>query len=44
VIVLPGDELPALEGDRAPLAQLLDNLVSNVIKFSIPGGRVLIRA
>jgi signal transduction histidine kinase len=36
--------LPAVEGDRARLAQLIDNLVSNAVKFTPAGGRVAIRA
>jgi signal transduction histidine kinase len=37
-------ELPDLEGDRRLLAQALDNLVSNAIKFTPAGGTVTIRA
>jgi PAS domain S-box-containing protein len=42
-LVLAGGEVPALEGDPARLAQLMENLISNAVKFSNEGARVEVR-
>jgi signal transduction histidine kinase len=37
------DSVPPVRGDATKLEQLLDNLVSNAIKFTPPGGEVSVR-
>jgi PAS domain S-box-containing protein len=42
-LTLATSSAPVVAGDRARIAQLLDNLVSNAVKFTPEGGRVDVR-
>ena len=39
----PGD-LPNIAGDRRRLAEVLQNLLDNAIQYTLPGGRIVVRA
>jgi signal transduction histidine kinase len=44
VLKLDTEPVPPLHGDRARLAQLLDNLLSNALKFTPRNGQIEVRA
>ncbi len=44
VVLQVGPDLPMVDGDRARLVQVLDNLVTNAAKYSEPGGTITVIA
>jgi len=44
LVLMLDDGLPAIEADPARMRQILDNLISNAVKFTYPGGRITIGA
>jgi PAS domain S-box-containing protein len=44
LVLMLDENLPTIEADPARIRQILDNLISNAVKFTYPGGRVTIGA
>ena len=44
LVLMLDDDLPTIEADQARIRQILNNLISNAVKFTYPGGSITIGA